>query len=329
MTTPHVLLALLAFAPLPLLAQVRPPVAQPLSVGAEAVCRGAPFPNAPPYDTSRPGIHMLAEPGYPTDNWPNWHSGAYARWYAQQHSDLELVLCFASGVAAVDTCRGYRIAGTSTPASDVVFAKQRWSIRLLEARTGRVVDTLQLQYDGSSDCPGIVSVSPLSAGYIIRRVDLPERSADVWDWASRFVEPRSPGALLRRACDGWDMEGCFNLGAMYAEGRGVAESDTRAEEFLQRACDGGIMRGCASVGFMLYPNVRSVAQRDSLNADFYRRECNGGDMRGCMILGAKYEAGRGVARDLARAAEFYRRACDGGVSVACEFLRRASPEVRP
>lgn len=327
--TPRLLLALLAFAPLPLLAQARRPVAQPLSVVAAAVCRGIPFPNAPPYDTSRPGIHMLAEP--PTGTWPGRptgmrfvrDSGAFARLHARRRSELELVLCFASEEVVVDTCRGYSTFGGFAPASDVVLAERRWSVRLLEARTGLVVDTLQLQVEGSPHCPRSLAASVTR--YVVE-VDGPEGSATLRDWVSRFVEPRSPGALARRSCDRGDMEGCFDLGAMYAEGRGVAQNDARAVEFYRRAvdlyrraCDNGIMQGCTSPG-AAYDSLDGVARNLTRAVGLYQRACDGGNMQGCVDLGAMYSDGRGVAQDLTRAVVLHQRACDGGEMRGCVDL---------
>ena len=45
--------------------------------------------------------------------------------------------------------------------------------------------------------------------------------------------------------------------------------------------------------------------------------CSGGDMQACNNLGAAYESGTGVARDLARAASLYDRACAFGEPSGC------------
>ena len=52
---------------------------------------------------------------------------------------------------------------------------------------------------------------------------------------------------LKKACDGGDMRGCFNLGLMYAFGSGVEEDFGKAAELLKKACDGGEMHGCRNL----------------------------------------------------------------------------------
>lgn len=256
------------------------------SLNAADVCRGVPALEAAPYDPSRQGIHLLAEAGRPAGTWPGWDSTVPAGWYAQRLSEVELALCFAAESVVVDTCEGYSTHG-GWAASDVVLAKQRWSVRLLEARTGRVVDRLRVE--GPSVCPS--SVGESLTYLLVEGGDGPEGAVALWDWVTPFVEPGLPGPRYRRACDGGNMLACSNLGLMYANGRGVSPSDTRAVELYERACDGGEMGGCAR-------------------------------------LGAMYASGRGVPQSETRAAELYRRACDGGHSVSCDWLSRF-PGVRP
>ena len=50
--------------------------------------------------------------------------------------------------------------------------------------------------------------------------------------------------LYQKACDGGDMEGCFNLGGAYFNGDGVARDIDKAMKLFQKACDGGDMEGC-------------------------------------------------------------------------------------
>ena len=50
--------------------------------------------------------------------------------------------------------------------------------------------------------------------------------------------------LFKKACDGGNMHGCFNLGLMYAFGSGVEKNEQKAAELLKKACDGGETNGC-------------------------------------------------------------------------------------
>ena len=48
----------------------------------------------------------------------------------------------------------------------------------------------------------------------------------------------------QQACDGGDMQGCYNLGVSYATGEGVTQDLDRALSLFQQACDGGFVEAC-------------------------------------------------------------------------------------
>jgi hypothetical protein len=43
--------------------------------------------------------------------------------------------------------------------------------------------------------------------------------------------------LNKKACDGGDTDGCFILGLMYHNGKGVKQNSQKALEFYDKACD--------------------------------------------------------------------------------------------
>ena len=53
--------------------------------------------------------------------------------------------------------------------------------------------------------------------------------------------------LFKKACDGGEVLGCFNLGIMCATGNGVEKDLGKAEKLLKKACDGGETNGCRSL----------------------------------------------------------------------------------
>jgi branched-chain amino acid transport system substrate-binding protein len=89
---------------------------------------------------------------------------------------------------------------------------------------------------------------------------------------------------------------------MAREAEGVAKKITQIVAPSPRACDAGDAIGCE--------NARQA----------YQQACDGGDVKGCELLGSLYEAGKGIARDIARAAQLYERACEGGHAPACMAL---------
>jgi hypothetical protein len=193
MNTPaRVALGVVAVAVVVLFGQrvVTGPFGRRLDLVTVKVCAGIPAAKAPPYDSGRAGIHKLAEAGRRPGSWPLWDSTTVGRWYAQQLAESELTLCFASESVVVDTCRGYGVpwGPVRLTASDVVIAERRWSLRLLETRTGRVVDTLRLQSPGT--CPERVAEHDTFQFY---ENDTPERTAILREWVARSVVRGSPG----------------------------------------------------------------------------------------------------------------------------------------
>ena len=54
----------------------------------------------------------------------------------------------------------------------------------------------------------------------------------------------------KKACDGGNAIGCFNLGTMYDSGRGVKQDDFKAKELFGKACDGGDAGGCKNYSIL-------------------------------------------------------------------------------
>lgn len=61
---------------------------------------------------------------------------------------------------------------------------------------------------------------------------------------------------LQKDCDNGDPSGCYNLGNMYSDGRGVKQNSFKAVELYKKSCDGGDVRGCRNLGNMY--NLRGL-----------------------------------------------------------------------
>ena len=85
----------------------------------------------------------------------------------------------------------------------------------------------------------------------------------------------------KKACDGGDVDGCYNLGQMYIFGIGVKQNYFKAVKIYKKACDEGYAMECSNLGDM-------------------------------------YVIGQGVKRDIFKAKEFYGKACDGGYTYGCK-----------
>lgn len=124
---------------------------------------------------------------------------------------------------------------------------------------------------------------------------------------------RKAAEVYAQACDRNDAFSCFRLGDAYRHGRGVPLDARRAAALAVKACDGGEPRGCT-----LYAAELAAAKDVRQALTFYQRACEANEAVACAELGARYEAGDGVARDLRRATNsYFTRACAGGLGPAC------------
>jgi hypothetical protein len=135
--------------------------------------------------------------------------------------------------------------------------------------------------------------------------------------ANRFSEA-VPG--LASACNAGIAEGCYYLGFILANGRGVSQDTPQAVAFYRKACDGGNAPACNNLGIM-YKYGQGVSPNNAQAVELYRKACDGGNAPACSNLGRMYQDGKGVSPDNAQALELYRKACDGGAALGCTNLK--------
>ncbi len=88
----------------------------------------------------------------------------------------------------------------------------------------------------------------------------------------------------------------YRLGEMYAEGKGVAQSDSTAMQWFQRAADHGVANAQYDVGAS-YAAGLGVARNDAEAAKWFRRAAEQGMAFAQLNLGLMYAAGRGVPQN--------------------------------
>jgi uncharacterized protein len=145
-----------------------------------------------------------------------------------------------------------------------------------------------------------------------------ERENQGWELngKQRYAEART---LYQQACDGGNMDGCDNLGVLYANGQGGLKDYAQASALYRKACDGGNMHGCANLG-SVYESGQGVSQSYIQAFSLHKKACDGGDALGCNGLGWAYQKGLGVPADMEQAVMYYRKSCDGGVAQGCDNL---------
>ena len=122
----------------------------------------------------------------------------------------------------------------------------------------------------------------------------------------------------------------FNLGIMYANGRGVPENDAEAVKWFRKAADQGYVKAQYHLGIM-YANGRGVPENDAEAVKWYRKAADGvsyrrlssrisrssqGYVKAQYNLGLMYDNGRGVSKNDAEAVKWYKKAAEQGYADA-------------
>ena len=121
--------------------------------------------------------------------------------------------------------------------------------------------------------------------------------------------------LLRKmAGAGWSCAAVaqYNLGLMYANGRGVPKDDAEAVKWLRKAAEKGVDESQYNLGLM-YANGRGVPKDDATAVRLYRKAAENGIAGAEYNLGLMYANGRGVPKDDAEAVKWLRKAAEKGV----------------
>lgn len=123
-------------------------------------------------------------------------------------------------------------------------------------------------------------------------------------------------ALYDKACLGGDGTGCVELGVAKLADKKLAGE---AQYAFRRACyGGGEHEGCAWLGTLYAEGKGGMGVNPKLAAPFFEKGCKEGSGRACTGLADLLKAGKGVAKDAARAAQLYETACNGGFQPACK-----------
>ena len=116
---------------------------------------------------------------------------------------------------------------------------------------------------------------------------------------------------------------CVNLYANLNDD-GMAEFQKgnyqKASKLFKKACDRGNMNGCNNLGF-LYANGNGVTQNFQIAKQLYKKACDGGSMDACNSLGILYYKGRGVLKNIRIAKELFKKACYGGNQIGCNAYK--------
>ena len=105
---------------------------------------------------------------------------------------------------------------------------------------------------------------------------------------------------LRALAEQGDADAQFNLGVMYANGRGVPEDDTEAVRWYRLAADQGNAAAQVNLGIR-YDIGEGVPQDYAEAVRWYRLAANQRHARAQLNLGVKYRNGEGTPQDYVQA----------------------------
>ena len=119
----------------------------------------------------------------------------------------------------------------------------------------------------------------------------------------------------RRAADQGNASAQFYLGVRYAKGEGIPQDHAEAARWYRRAADQGHTSAQFNLGVM-YGKGEGVPQDHTEAVRWYRRAAEQDHASAQFNLGVRYDNGRGVPQDHTEAARWYRRAAEQGHAVA-------------
>jgi TPR repeat protein len=118
-----------------------------------------------------------------------------------------------------------------------------------------------------------------------------------------------------------NMDAQFNLGFMYYNGQGVAQSYEKAVKWYRMAADQGDVISQHNLGNM-YNDGRGVTQNYKEAAKWYLKAAEQEDSNAQYYLGIAYENGQGVIQNYGEAVKWYRKAAELGHVKAKQALNK-------
>lgn len=161
---------------------------------------------------------------------------------------------------------------------------------------------------------------------------------------------------FERGCERDNATSCYNLGYMHQKGEGGTVSKPRAVELFKKGCELGDTTACTkaanayregagtSVDLVTAVKLakRGCAKDDKESCTLYKEiaalpgsggasgataevsqlgeNCDGGNADACFELGTRFDEGKGITQDKAKAAVAYKAACDKNDLRGCHNL---------
>jgi len=131
--------------------------------------------------------------------------------------------------------------------------------------------------------------------------------------ASGYLQPDYAGMLERAeiAAANGDAAAMARLGWLYREGKGVAQSYTKAQEWYERSANAGNADAMVSLGVLCENGLGGP--RDYVKAlAWFHKAAAAGNTSAMDWIGWNYQIGHGVTKDLVTARQWFAKAAAGG-----------------
>ena len=183
------------------------------------------------------------------------------------------------GIKSVfQTTRRFR-AHTTRPYMNVLKTIKRIKMKHLTKLLASVLSALGLnQAAGTSDISDFRETLQLAEQGVAKA----QYNLGVMYANGRGVRQNDAEALrwYRKAAEQEDADAQFNLGGMYAYGRGVRQDDTEAVKWFRQAAAQGLTQAQYNLGIMYYSG-RGVHQDRTLAQEWFGKACQNGYQKGC------------------------------------------------
>ena len=125
----------------------------------------------------------------------------------------------------------------------------------------------------------------------------------------------------KKAAEQGEVHAQYNLGIMYANGRGVKQDLFNAKEWYQKAADQGYAKAQYNLGVM-YEEGRGVKQDYFKAVEWWQKAADQGYAPAQYNLGFMYYNGEGVRQNYTKAKEYFGLACDNKNQAGCDMYRK-------
>lgn len=130
--------------------------------------------------------------------------------------------------------------------------------------------------------------------------------------------------FMKKICNRGDTSGCYNLGVLYRDGKGVKQSYIQAAKLFEKACNNGDLESCSSLG-VAYGKGHGVKQSDTQAIKLWEKACNGNIAKGCYNLAILYDDAQNIDQNYDIIAQkYYKKACELEHQNACNKYKKTN-----